>query len=253
MRRSNSHRSGGPPSIDPVRRRRHRRRPRCPTAAVAAIPPGAVVIAADGALDHALAAGLTPAGLVGDLDSITDDGLDVGASSTPRSSATGPTRTTPTPSWRCAWRPTSTPTRLIMIGAGDRLDHQLAAIGALGQPSLTSIPAIEAWWGDAPPPRRPRARPGDARRRRRHHALAARAARRRAPACAISGVRGRSPTPTSPRSSGTASATSRTEHARRRAGVDRRADGRQHRAASMPARRRRAMMRRRIALGQRRG
>ena len=40
------------------------------------MPRGAVVIAADGALDHALAAGLEPAGLVGDLDSISDAGLD---------------------------------------------------------------------------------------------------------------------------------------------------------------------------------
>ena len=39
------------------------------------IPDGAVVIAADGALDHALAAGLAPAGLVGDLDSISAAGL----------------------------------------------------------------------------------------------------------------------------------------------------------------------------------
>ena len=33
------------------------------------------VIAADGGLDHALAAGLTPAVLVGDLDSVSSDGL----------------------------------------------------------------------------------------------------------------------------------------------------------------------------------
>ena len=46
-----------------------------PAAALAAIPPDAVVIAADGALDHALAAGLTPAGLVGDLDSVSARGL----------------------------------------------------------------------------------------------------------------------------------------------------------------------------------
>ena len=40
------------------------------------IPDGAVVIAADGALDHALAAGLAPAGLVGDMDSISAAGLE---------------------------------------------------------------------------------------------------------------------------------------------------------------------------------
>jgi thiamine pyrophosphokinase len=39
------------------------------------------------------------------------------------------------------------PDRLMLIGAGDRLDHLIAAIGALGHPRLTSIPVIEGWWG----------------------------------------------------------------------------------------------------------
>ena len=43
--------------------------------AVAAIPSDAIVIAADGGLDHARAAGLTPAGLIGDLDSVSEKGL----------------------------------------------------------------------------------------------------------------------------------------------------------------------------------
>ena len=68
-------------------------------AAAQRIPDGAVVIAADGALDHALAAGLVPAGLVGDMDSISDAGLEWAARHA-RSNATIPTRTTPTPSWR---------------------------------------------------------------------------------------------------------------------------------------------------------
>ena len=44
-------------------------------AVVDALPTHAIVLAADGGLDHALAAGLTPAGLVGDLDSVSADGL----------------------------------------------------------------------------------------------------------------------------------------------------------------------------------
>ena len=41
------------------------------------------------------------------------------------------------------------PAHLTLIsGGGDRLDHTLAAIGALGMPSLTSIPTIDGWWGD---------------------------------------------------------------------------------------------------------
>ncbi|MEO1055487.1 MAG: hypothetical protein AAFY28_01080, partial [Actinomycetota bacterium] len=41
-----------------------------------------------------------------------------------------------------------TPDRLMLVGGGDRLDHTIAALGALGAPVLTSVPAIEAWWGD---------------------------------------------------------------------------------------------------------
>jgi thiamine pyrophosphokinase len=44
-------------------------------AALAELPAGAVVIAADGGADHALAAGLVPELVVGDLDSISADGL----------------------------------------------------------------------------------------------------------------------------------------------------------------------------------
>ena len=44
------------------------------TRAIDAIRPDAVVIAADSGLDHAVAAGLRPAVLVGDLDSISASG-----------------------------------------------------------------------------------------------------------------------------------------------------------------------------------
>jgi thiamine pyrophosphokinase len=117
-----------------------------PAAAVAAIPPEAVVIAADGALDHALAAGLTPAGLVGDLDSVTKAGLEwARAHATIDRHPVDKDRTDTELALRTA--ADLNPDRLIMIGAGDRLDHQLAAIGALGQPSLTHVPIIEGWWG----------------------------------------------------------------------------------------------------------
>ena len=43
--------------------------------AVAAVPAGAVLVAADGGLDHARAAGLDPTVLVGDLDSVSAIGL----------------------------------------------------------------------------------------------------------------------------------------------------------------------------------
>jgi thiamine pyrophosphokinase len=115
-------------------------------AAVAAIPPGAVVIAADGALDHALAAGIEPAGLVGDLDSVSEAGLAwARAHSTIERYDPDKDHTDTELALRVATD--LNPDRLLMIGAGDRLDHQLAAIGALGRLRLTSVPLIEGWWG----------------------------------------------------------------------------------------------------------
>jgi thiamine pyrophosphokinase len=117
-----------------------------PAAGLAAIPSGAVIIAADGALDHALAAGLEPAGLVGDLDSVSDAGLAwATAHATIDRHPPDKDRTDTELALRMAAN--LNPDRLILLGDGDRLDHQLAAIGALGQLTLTSVPVIEGWWG----------------------------------------------------------------------------------------------------------
>ncbi len=114
--------------------------------AVVNLPRGAVVIAADGALDHALDAGLEPAGLVGDLDSISVAGLEWA-----RQHATiqrhDPDKEHTDTELALTVAADLHPERLILLGAGDRLDHTLAAIGALGQARLTSIPLIDAWWG----------------------------------------------------------------------------------------------------------
>jgi thiamine pyrophosphokinase len=116
-------------------------------AAVASLPDAAVMIAADGALDLALAAGLTPAGLVGDLDSISDDGL-----AWARQHATierhDPDKERTDTELALALAVDLNPDRVILIGAGERLDHTLGALGALGHPKLTSVPTIEAWWGN---------------------------------------------------------------------------------------------------------
>ncbi len=116
--------------------------------AVAAVPPDAWLIAADGGLDHALAAGLRPAVLVGDLDSVSGRGLswarehaevirhpaDKDATDTELALAHGLTRR---------------PTRILLLGGqGDRLDHAMAALGALGGPALAGVEQLDAWWGD---------------------------------------------------------------------------------------------------------
>ena len=116
-------------------------------AAAKRIPDGSVVIAADGALDHALAAGLAPAGLVGDMDSISAAGL-AWAERHATVERHDPDKDHTDTELALLVAAELRPARLILVGAGNRLDHVLAAIGALGQPHLTSIPVIDAWWDE---------------------------------------------------------------------------------------------------------
>lgn len=117
-----------------------------PPEGVAAIPDDAVVIAADGALDHALAAGISPASLVGDLDSVSAPGL-AWAETHATIDRHDPDKDLTDTELALHAAADLNPDRLVLLGAGDRLDHVLAAIGALGHRRLTSIPVIEGWWG----------------------------------------------------------------------------------------------------------
>jgi len=112
---------------------------------VAAIPGDAIILAVDGGIDHALAAGLHPSGLIGDLDSVTPEGL-----AWAKAHATidrHPTDKDQTDTeLALAFAADMNPARLTMIGGGHRLDHTIAALGALGAPVLTSVPRIDAWW-----------------------------------------------------------------------------------------------------------
>jgi thiamine pyrophosphokinase len=106
--------------------------------------PSATVIAADSGLDHAVAAGLRPTVLVGDLDSISAHGkmwayaheldidqhpVDKGATDTElallRAAATDATD-------------------LVVVGArGDRFDHTLGTLAALGNSALGRFETIQ--------------------------------------------------------------------------------------------------------------
>lgn len=119
-----------------------------PGGVVDRLPEDAIVLAADGGLDHALAAGLRPAGLIGDLDSVSEDGLGW-ATEHATLERHDPDKDHTDTELALKFAVGLDPAHLILVaGGGDRLDHALAAIGALGHPSLTSIPVIEAWWGD---------------------------------------------------------------------------------------------------------
>ena len=115
--------------------------------AVAAVPRDALLIAADGGLDHARAAGLDPDVLVGDLDSISALGLAWASEHAevvrhPIDKAATDTELA------IAHAATYDPSRILLVaGQGDRLDHAVAALGALGAPALAGVASLEAWWG----------------------------------------------------------------------------------------------------------
>jgi thiamine pyrophosphokinase len=111
------------------------------------LPTDAIVLAADGGLDHARAAGLVPAGLIGDLDSVSSEGLAWAQEhATIQRHPTDKDRTDT--ELAVAFAAAMGPERLLLVaGGGDRLDHTFSAIGSLGAPELTGVPVVECWWG----------------------------------------------------------------------------------------------------------
>jgi thiamine pyrophosphokinase len=104
-----------------------------------------VWMAVDGGLDHALAAGLEPTHLVGDLDSVTEAGLAWAARHADISRHHANKDQTDT-ELALASAAKFDPEHITLVGGGDRLDHTIAGIGALGALSLTSVPLLDGWW-----------------------------------------------------------------------------------------------------------
>lgn len=118
------------------------------------LPDGIVVIAADGGLDHAVAAGLEPSVLVGDLDSISAGGrmwaYEHGVRIEEHRADKDLTDT------ELALRiATAVPDvgNLIVLGGTDRDDHRpdhfLGTLLALGHPDLSAFGAVTAHLGGA--------------------------------------------------------------------------------------------------------
>jgi thiamine pyrophosphokinase len=106
------------------------------------------IVAADGGLDHARAAGLTPNTLVGDLDSVSAAGLRWAEANIPIECHPADKAATDT-ELALAHAAALNPSQIVLIaGRGDRLDHAIAAIGALGSAALAAVPELTAWWGD---------------------------------------------------------------------------------------------------------
>src|SRR4051812_10952403 len=103
----------------------------------------AVIIAADSGLDHAVAAGLRPSVLVGDLDSISAHGkmwayaheLEIDEYPLDKDS-------TDTELALLRAAQTDADSLLVFGAAGERFDHALGTIAALGAPGLSAFQSI---------------------------------------------------------------------------------------------------------------
>lgn len=114
---------------------------------VALLPADARVVGADGGTDHALAAGLRPELVIGDLDSISAVGLKW-AQTHAEVVAHPPEKDLTDTELALHYVAEQHPARVILLsGGGDRLDHTMAAFGALGTSEMTGIPSLECWWG----------------------------------------------------------------------------------------------------------
>ena len=117
-------------------------------AEIARLPADPVVIAADSGLDHALAASLTVAVAVGDMDSVSPEALLAAEQSGTRIER-HPADKDQTDLELALDLATRLADRVIVIGAaGGRLDHLIGNLTALASPQWSGVD-IEAWLGNA--------------------------------------------------------------------------------------------------------
>lgn len=117
--------------------------------AVAYLPADAVIVAADSGLDHAVAAGLQPAVLVGDLDSISAAGrmwaYEHGVLTIEAPADKDVTDTEM--ALQAALDMPGIEQLTLLGGIGDRLDHLLGTLLALGHPRLAEVTTVRAFIG----------------------------------------------------------------------------------------------------------
>ena len=118
--------------------------------ALVGLPADAHVIAADSGLDNALAVGLKPMLVVGDLDSVSPSalawarGMGIPIEEHPRGKDA-----TDTELALLAAIDSGASDVVMLSGGGDRLDHSMGALIALGNPFLAACSSVAARWADA--------------------------------------------------------------------------------------------------------
>ncbi|MYH95415.1 MAG: thiamine diphosphokinase [Acidimicrobiia bacterium] len=115
---------------------------------IARLPANPVVVAADHGLDHAVAAGLTVAVAIGDMDSVSPEALITAEQSGTRIERHPPDKdqTDLELALELAARLAD---RVIVIGAsGGRLDHLMGNLAVMASPQWSGVD-IEAWLGQA--------------------------------------------------------------------------------------------------------
>ncbi len=116
-------------------------------ASLVGLPVDAYIIAADSGLDHAVAAGLRPHLVVGDFDSVKPETLALAAAEGIEIEQHSPDKDNTDTELALAAARTSRATDVVLLGGGgDRLDHSIAAITALGHQSMAAFTTVSARW-----------------------------------------------------------------------------------------------------------
>ncbi|MEO6126234.1 MAG: thiamine diphosphokinase [Ilumatobacteraceae bacterium] len=109
-----------------------------------------VMIAADSGLDHALTAGFRPDIVVGDFDSVSVAALHWARTNDIDIDEHPPAKDDTDTELALATAISRGATDIVMIsGGGDRLDHSIGALTALGHPSLARLRSVSALWSDS--------------------------------------------------------------------------------------------------------
>lgn len=110
------------------------------------LPLGLDVICADSGLDHALRLGLVPTTVIGDMDSVSDANLAAARSAGCSIVEFPPHKDSTDTELALRYAIESGVRRLTLVwGGGDRIDHVLGVISALGHPRLAELESLDAW------------------------------------------------------------------------------------------------------------